>query len=304
MEFLAGYKKRSQTSTIPNRGDLDEGTLAAIARRQILMNQLSSQFSRSRLSHNPVTGEKEEAFEPLSHTEAVRIQRALYRYELFCSVFPPNPMRDHRFLSDPLDAQEKAHYLLSLYQPWEVEEMTCVHDYLMDVYRQILRDCLRELCKLWAESENMLANHSPFNEMIRDSCTSKGLAFFHRLYENPSATFRAEALIKSVANSGVHSNFYHALREDPYALSSNTDLTRASQHRDPLIFDGDCLSKPNAAWTWANDNTVQIYYGESQNQSLQKWAYVMWDSERLEKLNVLSEDVNAMREKEHEILVV
>lgn len=140
--------------------------------------------------------------------------------------------------------------------------------------------------------------------MIRDSCTSKGLAFFHRLYQNPSATFRAEALIKSVANSGVHSNFYNALRENPYALLSGTDLTRASHAGDPLIFDGDCLSKPNAAWTWANDDTVQMNYGELQNQSLQKWAYVMWDSERLEKLKVLSEDINVMREKEYDILVV
>ncbi|KAM3065823.1 hypothetical protein ACMFMG_009952 [Clarireedia jacksonii] len=304
MEFLTGYKNRSQTSTTANREDLDVDTLAAIAKRQLLINQLSSQFSRSRLSFDPVTGQKVEAFEPLSHTEAVRIQRALYRYELFCAVFPPNPVRGHRFLSDPLDAQEKAHYLLSLYQPWEVEEMICVHDYLLDVYRQILRDCLRELCKLWADSEDMLASHSPFSEMIRDSCTSKGLAFFHRMYQNPSASFRAKALIKSVANSGVHSNFYHALREDPYALSSATNLTRAGHNGDPLIFDGDCLSKPNAAWTWANENTMQIHYGELRNQSLQKWAYVMWDSERLEKLKVLSEDINTMREKEYEIIVV
>jgi hypothetical protein len=167
MEFLAGYKNRLQTSIIPTRGNLEADTLAAIARRQLLMNQLASQFARSRLSFDPVTGEKVEAYEPLSHTEAVRIQRALYRYELFSSIFPPNPWRDHRFLSDPLDAQEKAHHLLSLYQPWEVEEMVCVHDYLMDVYRQILRDCLRELCKLWAESENMLASESEYLNLLR-----------------------------------------------------------------------------------------------------------------------------------------
>jgi hypothetical protein len=140
--------------------------------------------------------------------------------------------------------------------------------------------------------------------MIRDSCASKGLAFFHKLYENPSATFRAESLIKSVANSGVHSNFYYALRQDPYALWSDTDLTQSSHQRDPLLSDGDYLSERTAAWTWANENTVQVYYGEAQNQSLRKWAYVMWDIERLEKWEVLREDVNAMREKEYEILVV
>ena len=47
---------------------------------------------------------------------------------------------------------------------------------------------------------------------------------------------------------------------------------------------------PNAAWTWANDNKPEIYYFREETEPLRKWAYVMWDKERLDRWGILEED--------------
>jgi len=62
---------------------------------------------------------------PLSITERSRLQRAFLRYELYSRVFP----YDQHFQS-LVSANGQFHLFIRRMEPWEVEELSCVHQYL------------------------------------------------------------------------------------------------------------------------------------------------------------------------------
>ena len=90
-----------------------------------------------------------ETREQLSSNERRRFHRAFYRFEIFCILFrnwkkPP----DDQSLSDAsledmdstyeLDSMEKSSLFLSLFSPWEVEELACIRHYFYNYYRRML----------------------------------------------------------------------------------------------------------------------------------------------------------------------
>ncbi|VUC27248.1 unnamed protein product [Clonostachys rosea] len=74
-------------------------------------------------------------FAKLSRTEMARFQRAFYRYELYSRCFGVST-RDKWASSCPMEAHYE-HFLGRL-EPWEVEEMCCVHQFLMGRIAPIL----------------------------------------------------------------------------------------------------------------------------------------------------------------------
>jgi len=69
---------------------------------------------------------------PLSGTERRRIQRALYRYQLYCNLCGSRGKgrsSPHR-LEDPLDGL----WILSLFPAWQIEEILCIHKFGKDTY--------------------------------------------------------------------------------------------------------------------------------------------------------------------------
>ena len=66
----------------------------------------------------------------LSYTERLRFQRAFFRHELYCKVFP---LRQEDFYSDPeplFPTYFQSDEFVRRITPWEVEEINCVHHYL------------------------------------------------------------------------------------------------------------------------------------------------------------------------------
>lgn len=63
------------------------------------------------------------ACEPASRTELARIERALYRFQIYCNLFPglKRPLFDAAF--------QKALYF-NKFSPWENEQLAAVHDFL------------------------------------------------------------------------------------------------------------------------------------------------------------------------------
>ncbi|KAM0452610.1 hypothetical protein ACHAPV_009371 [Trichoderma viride] len=62
----------------------------------------------------------------LSSTERARFQRAFFRYELYCRVFPVDHHARRRSL---VPAHEQFTGFIARMAPWEAEEMTCIHHY-------------------------------------------------------------------------------------------------------------------------------------------------------------------------------
>jgi len=61
---------------------------------------------------------------PLSHMELARIQRAFYRFEMFCNLFGNGVDKDYSGYRD-------VRMFLRRFSSWENEQLACVHDFLM-----------------------------------------------------------------------------------------------------------------------------------------------------------------------------
>jgi hypothetical protein len=132
-KFLARQKHKHkqqqqniQASTLTNL-DLDEAL--AIARFQLLIEGMTRRFCASRCALHPLTCEAELTYQSLSPLETIRIQRAFYRFELSSVVFPQKIIFRLEYIG---------RHCLRLYDPWEVEEIACIADFLSDSYKIIL----------------------------------------------------------------------------------------------------------------------------------------------------------------------
>ena len=70
----------------------------------------------------------------LSRTEVMRIQRAMYRFQIVCDVF------GNRLTHGNLSTNRPRHLgclrFLSGYEPWEIEEILCINAFFQEQYEQ------------------------------------------------------------------------------------------------------------------------------------------------------------------------
>ncbi|ROW13982.1 hypothetical protein VPNG_04093 [Cytospora leucostoma] len=71
----------------------------------------------------------------LSGTESTRLLRALYRLETFCHLFGGSQYQSSAFMG-----QVFSPVFFSDFDPWEVEEICCVHDLVKDRYEKIVAE--------------------------------------------------------------------------------------------------------------------------------------------------------------------
>jgi hypothetical protein len=68
--------------------------------------------------------------QPLSETEKTRVSRALYRYQICCNLFGFRYWETEDLCEPTEDPTFEADYILgqleALFEPWEVEELTCI----------------------------------------------------------------------------------------------------------------------------------------------------------------------------------
>jgi len=83
----------------------------------------------------------------LSHTEMKRILRGFYRYQLFCKVFGiiRSPIQT---LQPYVSADKKLEWFFTIYEPWETEEILCIHDFVDDKYHRVLDDTLWDAVRI------------------------------------------------------------------------------------------------------------------------------------------------------------
>jgi len=91
----------------------------------------------------------------LSRTERMRIQRAMYRFQIVCDVFG-NKLKDDN-LSDQRPRQMGCLRFLTGYEPWEIEEILCINVFLQDEYQKRLMEVsgdLKSIC--WTSTSSPL----------------------------------------------------------------------------------------------------------------------------------------------------
>lgn len=76
----------------------------------------------------------------LSSVERARFLRALYRFQLWCNLYGSSEgavAGDRAIKFDPFDMLM---YFFEVFQPWEIEEISCVYAFFMDLYYRIFVD--------------------------------------------------------------------------------------------------------------------------------------------------------------------
>lgn len=95
------------------------------------IHYLATELASHAIAKIPASEEEpDSAHMPLSTNEITRIERTLYRFEIYCNVFG----RYAQFTFIP-GAEQRAVFF-SKFAPWENEQLGCVHDYLAGAVKQ------------------------------------------------------------------------------------------------------------------------------------------------------------------------
>lgn len=132
--ILQNYKHglENEHTTVLIEPSSSLATCVDIVRKHRLIEWFRQDLCRSNLPTPPLTNPQEPTDPlPVSTEENTRIYRALYRFELYCNLF-----RDANLYR--LNTYEARTRLLKLWPSWEVEELSCIHNYLSRRLSEVL----------------------------------------------------------------------------------------------------------------------------------------------------------------------
>ena len=157
--FMTGYKELKASLRLASSGsasgeaplsgvEIADEDVVEMANRELLIQSLMVDFCKDAL--RPVSAIKRSAPIPRAHLEISemekhRIQRAMYRFEIFVALFADKDF-GKPYRGQGVGEQEMA----DLYfggegmKAWEAEELACVRDWIVRVYRRVLEET-REL---------------------------------------------------------------------------------------------------------------------------------------------------------------
>lgn len=305
-ELLDTYKAHRGVTAL-TFGNLPLDEIVSLAQLHGVIESVVQLFCEWASSAHSSSGEAMTLRVPLSSSEKRRFQRALYRFEIFCRLF----RSPYEFGDSPFDTMDQSHRFLALFPPWEVKEIACVRDYFIYTYHQMFKRYEEELIESWESDSDAedyvvgsrlqhngtvlmrVVNNSkrlittldtslPFYE---ENCMTHGLAF---LLKASRATQPEQFKILRGQLNDVESFLSQTLIEPPYDFSYPGAAYRAWTAQEEIRLSND-FDSPNAAWTWATGNKVEIFYAEYNKEVLRRWAYVMWDRPKLEQWGILNE---------------
>ncbi|KAM5457494.1 hypothetical protein MaudCBS49596_000689 [Microsporum audouinii] len=244
-------------------------------------------------SHN--ASGKSNIYKPPSPTERLRFQRALYRFELYCNLFDVDP-RATRLL---FDSEEKYELFWSRLAVWEREQFACAHEYLF-------RTCIPaynyfvEYDVYWGEFSREYEYGFSYNNSNIQGYLRRGLNYIYKIAHAQSYEERLPLIDCGLQNEcsflwqGI---VYDANLDWPEPFDNIPEeellwLVNASASCD-------CDPGPYEAWHWGNPNVDPQIMVQAGNQiPLRKWAYVMWDHDRLLAWDIFSQPFNPFCRKD------
>lgn len=109
-----------------------------------VIEPLTERYASWALASLPSSSTNDQAGQqPLGDTERCRIQRAMYRLQIFCNVCGSlgEESSSRERIEDNIDRLR----VLSMFPAWEIEEILCLHRFAEDIYRDILRQVAWDL---------------------------------------------------------------------------------------------------------------------------------------------------------------
>lgn len=122
-------------------------------RVKFLVSRFIPEYARSAYAHLVQGLEAEPGAarpdpDPLSPAERTRFQRAFFRYEFYCRMFP-GPGQKYRV---PSSTRAQVRLFAGRLEAWEIEEMICVHHYFVALVKRYIEDLGDSLVKAVLET--------------------------------------------------------------------------------------------------------------------------------------------------------
>ncbi|EPE32081.1 hypothetical protein GLAREA_12163 [Glarea lozoyensis ATCC 20868] len=221
----------------------------------------------------------------LSEKEHFRFCRAFYRAQLFFNLFPGTE-------DEPYDTAESRDvvWFLSMHAPWENEQLSCVQDYLQEIFFKASFDVIAHDVHYGGLEIDYLSRD--FDNFSMQRLISRGLAFIHRVvlassYEEKYTLISGEMFTKDGANLSDAFQWRVDNRGVEKTLDEYTE--QEIQALVPRIDPHDTDQGPFKAWRLVHgDLPHDCWVSHNDTSGLRERAYVMWDLDRLENHNLLA----------------
>ncbi|KAH8592361.1 hypothetical protein B0O99DRAFT_597403 [Bisporella sp. PMI_857] len=262
-------------------------------------------FSSSKLSQQATTGISSPT--PVSQSESRRIHRAIYRYELFSRYF--GKCRDFMYNGAQQLPRVRDIFLdmihndfLCGFESWELEELSCISDFLHDYYYEELMNCCMDIALDHPRSANSiitaelyfttLGNANLWARQNAGLMISIGISTLHDFFCCTTTSSQAQMLfrMRNIKEAPQGLSLKQVLRDSAHDASHNLDIVArvsCTLNMQPSHF---TFRGPNAAWHWSSQNiTDRFVHSLSHRAALRRVGYVMWDIQRLHDWEYLRE---------------
>ncbi|KAJ3580502.1 hypothetical protein NPX13_g59 [Xylaria arbuscula] len=251
---------------------------------------------------------------PLSSTEIARLQRAFLRFEIYCRI---NPLLD--CLTSTLSSDFQFRYFIKKMAPWEVEEVTCIHEYLATVIGRYILEAEDRLMHAILGNPHLRARsidmeYFQHGRPIKYKCSEGHMLNFDDLDITDLSPFSTEAtdhrrssisyivslglgVLQDIISSDVdrrwniiHSNlllrqFLHEALLVAWRRRGADPILRAPEGEFT-----DSSSRPNQGWFNFNSShgllSIEESFDSLTHRLLRICGYIFWDYSRISHPNV------------------
>lgn len=278
-DFVA--RNLRQRPTLPKSLSLKEAL--RLERFHSCVEQLAEQFAETTLAKCP--GARPQP--GTTYQERCRIQRALYRFEIFRNLFGG----PDRLL--PIVPSEKKPLFFDNFPPWEIEQLGCIHDFLFRAIKPAFND-VAEHCIEW------VAAGVEYAEDLEDALYAQyiltlGLEELWRIARAEGYAERARVLCSGYTPQPTEDFLYDGLLYNANEEHYNIRLADLATHEDERVWvwqppSADPDPGPVEVWKWAHyEETCAFWIYQADRRDLREWGYVMWDWSRLDENDVFQE---------------
>lgn len=257
----------------------------------------ATEFAASALSENPTVRGANAA---PTFSEMRRIKLTLHRFELYCNIFRRpghdrmvrNKLDRNRLIRpDPISAQEQRNVFFDKFSPWEIEQLGCIHDYLVQEITTPFNDVAKHDVD-WGELSIPYIDDGEsdriYHNSRKESYLARGLEFLYRLVTANTYDARHDILEepnpepcrKRMSRDSLSDVLRSQIEGDGVPLKYYTEEEEELHVRPAFNSDNDC--GPMEAWRWAHsESTRGQFYFRRDHGPLRQRGYVMWDLKRL-----------------------
>ncbi|KID83271.1 hypothetical protein MGU_09456 [Metarhizium guizhouense ARSEF 977] len=246
-----------------------------LERLHLCVSELTQKFVHTTLTTYPTTQSKCTA----TRLERCRIERAFYRFELYCNLFRMLPKI---YAELPIHVEQKQLFF-ACFAPWENEQLGCIHDFLVRAVSPAFNDIAWGAFRV--EYDDRI--DSPFIQHV----LSRGLKKLYSIILAETYLERHQ-LLYDRGFPPVTDNFLYEGLQSANEHNDHVSLDGWSPENEALLtrrsFFADPDSGPRDAWQWAHREeawTNWVYQEDRDN--LRRWGYVMWDRCRLDSVGIL-----------------